>query len=187
MSSSVCGVGLPFENESSSNGSTTRGTPAEHWGMRQRRYLDSDHDTVKAVHSNLTLKSTRADSPASQPIPLCWKLRVEKLVVHAQAGGRHVRHFLFLEPDSQGLHLTGGLVRGELRERHLRVERAFDHVLRQNHFGRSLGIVTDPESAATALIGGPRFAEDRCSRSRLEYGAGVSGRRRRGACGVGAR
>lgn len=74
-------MGLPFENESSSNGSTTRGTPAEHWGMRQRHYLDSDHDTVKALHRNLPLKSARADSPASQPIPLGWQLRVEKLVV----------------------------------------------------------------------------------------------------------
>lgn len=67
---------------------------------------------------------------------------------------------MFLKPDSQGLHLTVGLVRGELRERHFLVERAFDHVLRQYGFGRALGIGTDADGTATALIGGPRFAED---------------------------
>lgn len=78
---------------------------------------------------------------------------------------RHVRHFLFLGPDLQGFHLTVGPVRGELGERHLLVARVFDHVLRQYHFGRSLGIVTDADGTATALIGGPRFAEHRCSQS----------------------
>jgi len=63
----------------------------------------------------------------------------------------------FLESDPQGSHLPVGLVRGEPREPHLRVERAFDHVLRQHGFGRELGIITDADGAEPVPIGGPRF------------------------------